>query len=105
MTHKEDYAKEAAQDGRHAARSGKDENPHPVGSFEYAAWNRGGEGVERIKKEKMSLHINPRTGSPYIELTNYIFNDLPKDIQDLYIWYTSVQRYIYIGKKEKKNDP
>ena len=52
MTWKEDYAKEAMQDGRHAARSGKGENPHPAGSFEYAAWNRGAEGIEWKKKEE-----------------------------------------------------
>ena len=41
MTWRDDYAVEAAQEGRHAARSGDDENPHPWGSSEWRAWNEG----------------------------------------------------------------
>ena len=51
MSHREDYAKEAAQDGRHAARSGDDKNPHPTGSMEYAAWEQGWDGVRRWKEQ------------------------------------------------------
>lgn len=46
MNHREDYAKEAMHDGRHAARSGDGKNPHTPGSLEYAAWEQGWEGVE-----------------------------------------------------------
>ncbi len=36
--HREDYAKEAAQDGRAARKAGKVINPHPMGTLEYGAW-------------------------------------------------------------------
>ncbi len=52
MNWKEDYAKEAMQDGRHAARTGKGENPFPAGSFEAAAWAQGADSVERMKKKE-----------------------------------------------------
>ena len=41
MTWREDYAKEAYYDGKQAFRDGKGDNPHPMGSFERAAWARG----------------------------------------------------------------
>ena len=41
MTWKEDYAKEAMQDGRHAARSGETVNPHSMGTKEHRAWEQG----------------------------------------------------------------
>lgn len=46
MNWRENYAKEAAQDGRHAAGSGGGENPHTPGSIEYAAWEQGWEGAQ-----------------------------------------------------------
>lgn len=46
MTWKEDYAKEAMQDGRHAARSDQNTNPHPMGTMEARAWEQGHSGVE-----------------------------------------------------------
>lgn len=48
--HRENYAKEAAQDGRYAARSGNEENPHIPGSLEYSAWNQGWEGVQGLEE-------------------------------------------------------
>ena len=53
MNWKEDYAKEAMQDGRHAARSGETTNPHPAGTRLYRAWEQGCEGVlEDIEKKE-----------------------------------------------------
>ena len=52
MTWKEDYAKEAMQDGRHAARSGETINPHPAGTMEYRAWQQGFSGVEEQKEKE-----------------------------------------------------
>ena len=51
-THREDYAKEAMQDGRHAARSGETTNPHPIGTMEYRAWQQGFSGVEKQKEKE-----------------------------------------------------
>ena len=53
MTWREDYAKEAAQDGRHAARSGEGNNPHTPGSMEYSAWEQGWEGVQKQEDKKV----------------------------------------------------
>lgn len=53
--HREDYAKEAMQDGRHAARSGSEANPHFPGSLEYAAWQQGWGGVQKQESEMKDL--------------------------------------------------
>ncbi len=51
--HREDYAKDAMQEGRHAARSGNPINPHPMGTIEYRAFEQGYEGVlEDIEKKE-----------------------------------------------------
>ncbi len=64
MNWREDYAKEAAQDGRRAARFGDDKNPHTPGSITYAAWEQGWEGVqveeELIVKVKTKYPPQPR---------------------------------------------
>ena len=49
MTWKEDYAKEAMQDGRHAALSGETVNPHATGTREAAAWDQGFDGALDVK--------------------------------------------------------
>ncbi len=49
MTWKEDYAKEAMQDGRHAARAGENVNPHPAGTVEAMAWGQGWSGVKAAR--------------------------------------------------------
>ena len=41
MTWRADYAKEAYSDGKAALREGVEANPHTMGGFEYAAWDRG----------------------------------------------------------------
>ncbi len=56
MTWREDYAKEAMQDGRHAARIGEDENPHPDGTTEARAWNLGWSGAKMTKHQITLLH-------------------------------------------------
>lgn len=50
MNWREDYAKEAAQDGRHAARSGEGKNPYTPGSMEYSAWKQGWKGMQELEE-------------------------------------------------------
>ena len=48
MTWRADYAKEAFSDGKAAFREGVEANPHTMGGFEYAAWDRGYEAARDI---------------------------------------------------------
>ena len=41
MSQCEDYAKEAYHDGKQAFRDSVENNPHPMGCYEFSAWNRG----------------------------------------------------------------
>ena len=50
MSQRADYAKEASQEDRHAARAGGGENPHPWGSREFNAWNQGNEGAQDLDR-------------------------------------------------------
>lgn len=56
MNHQEDYAKEAAQNGRHAARSGETVNPHTPGSLEYSAWEQGWDGAQEQSELITEIH-------------------------------------------------
>ena len=49
---REDYVVEAAQEGRHAARTGKGSNPFPTGSREWAAFL---EGYVRVEQQQRAL--------------------------------------------------
>ena len=53
--HREDYAKEALQDGRHAARSALGDNPHPIGSMEHRCWEQGHSGAAGVRKQQAQL--------------------------------------------------
>lgn len=50
--HREDYAKEAAQDARAAFREGQTQNPHPPGTFEYNAWEDAWVGAHPKEEEE-----------------------------------------------------
>ncbi len=54
---REDYAVEAAQDGRHAARTGRprSDNPHTIGSVEWARWEDSYSGVEWVTRQNRAL--------------------------------------------------
>ncbi len=52
---REGYAVEAAQDGRHAARTGKGTNPFEAGSREWAAFIEGYEGVIQVEQQQRAL--------------------------------------------------
>ncbi len=53
--HKENYAKEALQEGRHAARSTLGDNPHPIGSMEHRAWEQGHSGAAQVRQQQAQL--------------------------------------------------
>ena len=55
MSWKEDYAKEAAQDGRHAARSALGDNPHPMGTLEHRAWEDAHSGAAEAGRLQAQL--------------------------------------------------
>lgn len=63
MSWKEDYAKEAMQEGRHAARSGKTVNPHPLGTMEHRAWEQGRSGALDVKhaRQMFDAIVGPLT--------------------------------------------
>ena len=64
MNCREDYAKEAAQDGRHAAKTGKGSNPFKAGSREWAAFLEGFEAVTQVEAQQRALDriIKPLEG-------------------------------------------
>ncbi len=53
--HREDYAKEALKEGRHAARSGLGDNPHDLGTWEYWAWDTGHSGAAEVRRQQAQL--------------------------------------------------
>ncbi len=53
--HREDYAKEALKEGRHAARSALGDNPHDPGTFEHRVWEQGHSGAAAAGKQQAQL--------------------------------------------------
>ncbi len=52
MGAREDYAKEAYQDGKAAARAGEGSNPYPWGCHEFTAWNLGYETGQDLEAQR-----------------------------------------------------
>ena len=50
MTWRADYAKEAYYDGKQAFRDGDEDNPFPMGCFEFDAWGRGYETAQDLER-------------------------------------------------------
>ena len=48
-----------------------------------------------------TLYLNPVTGTPYPELNQFTYDYLDPEIQSLYRWKPSLERFIYHGSVSK----